>query len=280
MLEGSVVCTKDIQKDLTKDVYIRTIDLLKTMKDVYSEVETMKLQTKDRAQKIVAALYLLTNHIDIENPIRTEIRTSATLMLKSVLFDSKIDDLKNTILSFLSVAVLTKEVSTDNAAIIEGQLQNLKVTYGQVSEPVLSHLFIHEKERVLAESKETKENKTSSFLKPTEATSRLSLNETAQISNTRDMAPVQKPKQLETSNQAIQRQTVDPQVANKKDEKKARRVRVLEHLSKTELKTIKDVSKFFNDCSEKTIQRELNDLVEERAIVRVGDRRWSTYKLA
>ena len=280
MLEGSVVCTKDIQKDLTKDVYIRTIDLLKTMKDVYSEVETMKLQTKDRAQKIVAALYLLTNHIDIENPIRTEIRTSATLMLKAVLFDSKIDDLKNTILSFLSVAVLTKEVSTDNAAIIEGQLQNLKVTYGQVSEPVLSHLFIHEKERVLAESKETKENKTSSFLKPTEATSRLSLNETAQISNTRDMAPVQKPKQLETSNQAIQRQTVDPQVANKKDEKKARRVRVLEHLSKTELKTIKDVSKFFNDCSEKTIQRELNDLVEERAIVRVGDRRWSTYKLA
>lgn len=250
------------------------------MKDVYSEVETIRTQTKDRAQKIVAALYLLTNHIDIENLIRTEIRTSATLLLKAVLFNSKIEDLKNSILSFLSVAVLTKEISAENASIIEAELQNLKLSYTQVSEPVLSHLFIHEKERVLSEVKETKDTHATSGSESQEQRLQSPTQNASKVSETKDSYSMQKSKQLETTNQAIQRQFPDQNMANKKDEKKARRTRVLEHLSKTELKTIKDVSKFFTDCSEKTIQRELNDLVEERFIVRVGDRRWSTYKLA
>jgi len=250
------------------------------MKDVYSEVETIRTQTKDRAQKIVAALYLLTNHIDVENLIRTEIRTSATLMLKAVLFNSKIDDFKNSILSFLSVAVLTKEMSAENASIIGEELRNLKTTYTQVSEPVLSNIFIHDKERILAEVKETKDTHVVSSGELQETRLQAQGQVAVKISETKDSYPMQKPKQIETTNQLIQRQSHDQNMANKKDEKKARRTRVLEHLSKTELKTIKDVSKFFTDCSEKTIQRELNDLVEERFIVRVGDRRWSTYKLA
>lgn len=250
------------------------------MKDVYSEVKTVEFQTKDRAQKIVAALYLLTNHIDTENPIRTEIRASATLMLKAVLLGSKIEDIKNNILSFLSVAVLTKEVSSENALIIEEEFRNLKTTYTQVSEPVLSHLFIHDKEGALVELKETKDNTLVSGSQSEEVRIQKSTHSSVKVSETRELSSMQKPKQLETSNQAIQRHDPGQDMPNKKDEKKARRTRVLEHLSKTELKTIKDVSKFFTDCSEKTIQRELNDLVEERVIVRVGDRRWSTYKLA
>ena len=125
------------------------------MKDIHTEVKTDPTHTKDRAQKIVAALFLLTNHIDIENPVRLEIRTAATQMLKSVLLGLKIDDIKNTILSFLSVAVLTKEVSPENASIIESELSTLKVQHMQVSEPVLSHIFMNEKDHVLAEAKET-----------------------------------------------------------------------------------------------------------------------------
>jgi hypothetical protein len=43
--------------------------------------------------------------------------------------------------------------------------------------------------------------------------------------------------------------------------------------------TIKDISSLIKDCSEKTIQRELMSLLNERQIKRTGDRRWSRYSI-
>ncbi len=43
--------------------------------------------------------------------------------------------------------------------------------------------------------------------------------------------------------------------------------------------TIKDFSHVIKDCSEKTIQRELLDLVERGLVKKEGERRWSTYSL-
>lgn len=43
--------------------------------------------------------------------------------------------------------------------------------------------------------------------------------------------------------------------------------------------TIKDFSKVITDCSEKTIQRELLDLVQKGVIKKEGERRWSRYSL-
>jgi len=43
--------------------------------------------------------------------------------------------------------------------------------------------------------------------------------------------------------------------------------------------TIKDFSKVIKDCSEKTIQRELLELVEKGIIKKEGERRWSRYSL-
>lgn len=43
--------------------------------------------------------------------------------------------------------------------------------------------------------------------------------------------------------------------------------------------SIKDISEHIKDCSEKTIQRELNDMIEKGLIKREGERRWSQYSL-
>jgi predicted HTH transcriptional regulator len=42
--------------------------------------------------------------------------------------------------------------------------------------------------------------------------------------------------------------------------------------------SIKDISNSFN-CSEKTLQRELNDLVSKGQIKKLGSKRWSRYEL-
>lgn len=43
--------------------------------------------------------------------------------------------------------------------------------------------------------------------------------------------------------------------------------------------SIKDISNIVTDCSEKTIQRQLNSLIENGLVKRVGERRWSRYSL-
>ena len=43
--------------------------------------------------------------------------------------------------------------------------------------------------------------------------------------------------------------------------------------------SIKEISTAFSDCSEKTIQRELNSLVFKGQLKRVGEKRWSRYSL-
>ena len=43
--------------------------------------------------------------------------------------------------------------------------------------------------------------------------------------------------------------------------------------------TIKDISSVIKDCSEKTIQRELINMLSDRIIKKTGERRWSRYSV-
>lgn len=43
--------------------------------------------------------------------------------------------------------------------------------------------------------------------------------------------------------------------------------------------TVKDIAEIITDVSEKTIQRELNSLIEKGQVVREGERRWSRYSI-
>ncbi len=65
-------------------------------------------------------------------------------------------------------------------------------------------------------------------------------------------------------------------VDTKKDN---RRTLILDLLSKKSNLSIKDFSLVIKDCSEKTIQRELVELVDQGVLIRNGERRWSTYSL-
>jgi hypothetical protein len=63
-------------------------------------------------------------------------------------------------------------------------------------------------------------------------------------------------------------------------EKKSNRQETILNVLKTQSNlTIKDFAKVIKDCSEKTIQRELIDLVSKGLIKKEGERRWSRYSL-
>lgn len=58
-----------------------------------------------------------------------------------------------------------------------------------------------------------------------------------------------------------------------------RRARILTVIEAKGEVSIKDIAAIITDVSEKTIQRELNTMIEDSLIKRVGERRWSKYML-
>lgn len=56
-----------------------------------------------------------------------------------------------------------------------------------------------------------------------------------------------------------------------------RRDRIKAILQAAQKASIKDITDTIKDCSEKTIQRELNAMIKDNLVSREGERRWSTY---
>ena len=80
---------------------------------------------------------------------------------------------------------------------------------------------------------------------------------------------------ITTVNSALQPVYSDRHKASA-DRQGNRRSEILKILSRSPI-TIKDISNQILGCSEKTIQRELNSLLEDGVIDRVGEKRWSKY---
>jgi DNA-binding transcriptional ArsR family regulator len=63
-------------------------------------------------------------------------------------------------------------------------------------------------------------------------------------------------------------------------ERTTRKEEILSILRGVAPMNIKEVASKMGNVSEKTVQRELSDLIAEGAVLREGERRWSSYKLA
>jgi len=61
---------------------------------------------------------------------------------------------------------------------------------------------------------------------------------------------------------------------------RSRRDRITDFLKDNKHATIKDIMLVINDCSEKTIQRELIAMIKDNQVIREGERRWSKYSLS
>ncbi len=59
--------------------------------------------------------------------------------------------------------------------------------------------------------------------------------------------------------------------------KNLRKNKIIQFIKSKDQARLSDILNHIGDCSEKTIQRELNDLIEGGYLKKQGDRRWSTY---
>lgn len=212
-----------------------------------------------KTQKIVTAIYLVTNFLSEDNPLRHTLRHSSMKLLSligSIVFSvhpnpqkaqSEIRFHSNQIISALSVAFYSGYISEMNYRILEKELE----------------LFIDENSTLFSALKDNL-NLSQFDLGPSNLQGQKSTISKSKNKSKRQSSPASNP---------------DPE-SPVSIRKQSRKEAIISVLQKKGNVTIKDISEVISDCSEKTIQRELISLVKEGALKKSGERRWSTYSLA
>jgi hypothetical protein len=213
-----------------------------------------------KAQKIVSALYLVTDLIKDSEVLKWEIREECIIFVSNahVLNSTLPGDKGETshvlllslekLISYLNVALISGVISRMNANILIHEIESIKNFINKNIEGIQLPGYI------LSDS----------FFQ-TDAPAVTNLVNQKKFNDT-----------LRTANNNLETKVK----IDVKDKKNGRQESILALLKKDSHLTIKDFAKVITDCSEKTIQRELISLVEKGLVKREGERRWSTYSLA
>lgn len=212
-----------------------------------------------KTQKIVTAIYLVTNFLSEDNPLRRSLRQSSMELLSligSIIFSTHPDPKKagseirfhsNQIVSALSIAVYSGYISEMNYKILEREFE----MYLNESSPLFTALNDNFKlpdfGSIVADTQDKKQGQKNDFKNKDKG-------QNVPIANTNKGGPVY-------------------------IRKKSRKDTIIAVLQKKDSATIKDISEVISNCSEKTIQRELLSLVKDGILKKSGERRWSTYSL-
>ena len=234
---------------------------------------------KHKIEKLSTAVYMVTSYMPQDEPVRSGMRVlalssvghSGHLSVRQV--STHFNDLEKDIEHLLALVRLSRTldmISNMNADILESEYEkilsfvqkqkdNKKTTLTPVSNTFDVHFYNNEHARVQNDS--------------------LS-NPTLQrvISPIVDSLPKDSYQvESQPNTQALPKQKKFVPLVENKERRSVRQEQVLKVLSPSEEMSIKDIANKVRGCSEKTIQRELNELLEQKRIVRIGEKRWSRY---
>jgi hypothetical protein len=215
-----------------------------------------------RAERISAALHLVTNHVPDMEPLRVTVRESGLRLLERILElrsgfrsaasekgQSALADIRS-LISHVRLLAVAGYVSAPNAHSLVEALDEL------------GNLIVISQRSTLGEQV---------------SLSRDDLMPRAQFSyRTSEKRPIQRT----TPSEPVERPKKDNKgIANTIGEHSDRGGRILDILRVGGELGIKDVASNLPQYSEKMIQRELADLAEKGLVVKVGEKRWSRYRI-
>lgn len=246
-----------------------------------------------RTEKVVSALCLVTNLLSDSDPVKWGIRDKGVTLL-SRLFSAGNQNIFNrapalaqTIrlisetASLVEVAVLSRLISEMNASIIKKELYSLKNEIEDLNNPsdvsdefLLSGLF---------DTNQSGDDYLALGNGGDEQSSGHTSGHKKQITNVRDIhdkGHFYKGQHNQATSAA--KKTTGRRLKNFSGgniQKDARKALIISLFKKNKELTIKDISLAISDCSEKTIQRELNGMLKDKIIKKEGEKRWSRYYL-
>jgi hypothetical protein len=225
-----------------------------------------------KIEKLIAAIYILTAYFSDEEPSKWVLRNlftrllHACLLLKSSSHSHSaklINEIRGNIVEIISILDVVSAgglISSMNVIIFKRELQ---ILLGHISNIVLE--------------KEKNENSTSEalgekYIETKEETSSIK-DKIDVLYDENELGDSKLPIGLSEKDEKLRDFS---SVAVKRNKRQSIIVALIK--KKKEI-IIKDVSEVLKDCSEKTIQRELQNLVKEGIVKRRGARRWTRYSL-
>lgn len=277
-----------------------------------------------KSERLVTALYLVTDLMANAEPIKHGLRTNAVALLSSMNALSQLDvkdrviefkvSLKSVteIISLLHVAVTTGIVSNMNGEILMDGFRSLQSVL-EKKQPILTRemLTIDNEAELLSDKHFSSAVTSTSYDVMTPLSLARLHGENESVRRTEEsLRSAQILTRLEKDNYKGQQNTEkesdksDRQAVPRKDtpsvhsvlmkhtapvpsqlassfqmRKQSRRDQILALFVKGVDVSIKDIAARIKGCSEKTIQRELNALLYDNVIERIGEKRWSRYIL-
>ncbi len=216
-----------------------------------------------KSERLVAAIFLLTNHIAQEESIRNETRGIAMSLLPAVLRMrdqmraissievSNFYSIVRRLISQVKILVFGGFISQQNAEIISSAIDELGNFMNMAQKSNLSESFNLSKEDILGESHSYKGH----------------IKDIKDISNIKDRLLI---KDMHATGGAD-----SPLIGVT-----SRSMSILDILKRNGNLNIRDIAAHLPEYSEKSIQRELVLLISQGLIKRIGAKRWSRYEIA
>jgi hypothetical protein len=258
----------------------------------------------ERSQKIVTACYMITDFLAPDDALRILVRKEITGVMHSLftLTHSEKKDRVETLsrvhnilfgnLSYLEIVYHNGFISEMNYRVVVDQIRNLR---RDIDVQIKKSLPYDNKNNHNSAVKEF------SFSDSFFDVSRTKNDADQKSVNTQGESAVFKDNQIsqvaakktEPSNTShnkisqafvkrdVSLQTLKPakKFVKTNHAKETRKENILKILKQKRNASINDICALFKDCSSKTIQRDLTDLIEEGMVVKEGSRRWSKYNL-
>lgn len=217
-----------------------------------------------RAERIAAALYILTKYMSETEPLRIHAREVAHLLLKDILQlrigfrvgadaaeTSRMHARVREAISLVQLLSVGGYVSKENADMVTRALEELSQFVDAAGATHLAERTVFTKEDLLIDQ-----------------TIRQPLLRTAGMS-------IRPGSKTVPGGQSSERN--DKRQNSEKDNLSSRRATILDVLKDGKEMAIKDIASFVVGCSEKTVQRELAALVSDGILKKEGEKRWSRY---
>ncbi len=261
-----------------------------------------------RFNNVVAALYLVTNHLSDNEPLKTNIRETAHIVLEEILdvsdisgtfLDSRLGHIRN----LLSIAAIANLVSHQNVSLLDNEIAEIQNHIEEINNQnsniaidIREILSLDNDDGLLRVEKPFPGNTPISPIGDNikgqrsiglTGSPRISMGQTdlrssknqgqPQGQNNPSQASVQR--QNTYNNSADNKATSEGMSSLKKDGFSPRQNQIIKEIRNKGQVTIRDLVGKVQGCSEKTIQRELLSLVEIGVLKKEGERRWSRYSV-
>lgn len=274
---------KDTQRTTTNDYGHLNVPDVKSL----SGIAVYGLTNK-KTEKLVTALYLVSDCMDTDDALKSKIRLLGVELLSDIYQYSTLSPVEKSsfvatpvsrvyeLLSFIEIAKTIGFISEMNARILSHEFSKLAVDLREsVSKD--RHFSFTLDDKMFEIADDSLEN----FEKDTKE--QFSTSRTQGNMSVRSFTNTNLSDSVHYGNRGLEKKETFKKTPSHLQGPAAREDRVKRIMSLIKDKkdvSIKDISIFLPDYSEKTIQRELNTLFDKGQIKKTGTKRWSRYQLA